>query len=383
VVTTLLAATTASTRTLAWPWVGVAVLAVALVAAVVTWVLARRARRRRALAADRTWVAHTARLARVPEVRRWLRRYRAWQWAGIGTLTVAVVGAGVLAARPVTVRTDQSVLGTRDIVLCLDVSGSMLAYDQQMVKVFDDLVADFDGERIGLTVFNRTSRTVFPLTDDYALVHQELAEAYQALDPAVLETTDPTTIERYLAFTAGTTSANSDDSSLIGDGLASCALQLDDPDGTGSGTTPQRARSIVLATDNDLRGTPIYTLPEAVALTRSLHIELDALFGQSAYASDATEEDSYRQAVEAGGGHFYEGVYDRGAVFLGMSVLAGVAGYFAAQELRPTSPSTAIASAIFSYALPMLVGAYDARTTAEKMDKVPRYHIDYDTSQNE
>lgn len=85
----------------------------------------------------------------------------------------------------------------------------------------------------------------------------------------------------------------------------------------------------------------------------------------------------------AGGGHFYEGVYDRGGVFLGLSVLAGVGGYFAAQALRPTSPSTAIASAIFSYALPMLVGAYDARVTAEKMDQVPRYHIDYTTSQDQ
>jgi len=312
------AAASPASHTLAWPWVLVGVLLVALAVGVVVAARTRRDAAREQMA-DATWVAHTARLLRLPAFRTWVRRYRALQWTGVGLLVAAVASAGVLAARPVDVQVKQSTLGTRDIVLCLDVSGSMLEYDQQMVDLFRELVKGFDGERIALSVFNRTSRTVFPLTDDYALVDDELDEASAALDPAVLSTTDQTLVARYLAFTAGTTSANSDASSLIGDGLASCALQFDDggaADAPGSGDsssgtgatspdTPQRSRSIILATDNDLRGTPVYTLPEAVELATSLHVELDALFGQSAYISDPDAESSYRDAVESAGGHFY------------------------------------------------------------------------------
>ena len=315
----LAATTEAVSRTLAWPWVVAVVVLVAVAAAVVVWLRMRReaaARRDRLTAQDATWVAHTARVTHLPAFRTWLRRYRALQWTGIGLLAVSVVATGVLAARPVNVQVKQSVLGTRDIVLCLDVSGSMLEYDQQMVDIFRDLVKGFDGERIALSVFNRTSRTVFPLTDDYDLVDAELDEASAALDPVVLATSDQTIIERYLTFTAGTTSANSDASSLIGDGLANCALQFDDGasgasgDASDGGATSapaaeKRSRSIILATDNDLRGTPVYTLPQAVALASSLDVEIDALYGASSYVTDPSIETSYRDAVEAADGHFY------------------------------------------------------------------------------
>lgn len=81
--------------------------------------------------------------------------------------------------------------------------------------------------------------------------------------------------------------------------------------------------------------------------------------------------------IVSGGGHFYDGVYDRGAVFFLLGLATGAGGYFTAKALRPTSPSTAVASAILSYAIPMLVGAFDARTTAEQMNVLVRYHIDY------
>ncbi len=57
---------------------------------------------------------------------------------------------------------------------------------------------------------------------------------------------------QYAQFTAGTT-ANLSGASLIGDGLASCALQFDAED-------TERSRSIILATDNYVSGEPIYTL---------------------------------------------------------------------------------------------------------------------------
>ena len=43
------------------------------------------------------------------------------------------------------------------------------------------LVSHFRGERIALSIFNSTSRTVFPLTDDYDLVSSQLTKAADAL----------------------------------------------------------------------------------------------------------------------------------------------------------------------------------------------------------
>lgn len=79
----------------------------------------------------------------------------------------------------------------------------MIAYDQEIVDLFSTLTDNFQGERIALSVFNSTSRLVFPLTDDYALVKEQLTQAKEALDPRVLTTTRQDVIDNYLYFTAG------------------------------------------------------------------------------------------------------------------------------------------------------------------------------------
>ena len=44
------------------------------------------------------------------------------------------------------------------------------------------MVDTFEGERVALTIFNSTSRTVFPLTNDYDLIKRELEEDLEAID---------------------------------------------------------------------------------------------------------------------------------------------------------------------------------------------------------
>ena len=74
-----------------------------------------------------------------------------------------------LVGRPARVAAEDEHSANRDIVLCLDVSGSTLPYDQQVIATYRTLISHFKGERIGLSIFNSTSRTVFPLTDDYTM----------------------------------------------------------------------------------------------------------------------------------------------------------------------------------------------------------------------
>jgi len=284
-----------------WPWVWVVLVAGVLATGAVAWWLARR-RRERAAGRDVLWVANTDYLERVPAFAAWVRRYRVLQGLTAAGLLVAVVGAGAVAARPVETDVVVDRLGTRDIVLCLDVSGSMIEYDGAVLTVFQELVDSFEGERIALSIFNSSSRTVFPLTDDYALVQEELQAGIDALDkdPSTFDYTggtDDAEILEYAQFSAGTT-ANLAGASLIGDGLASCALQFDAED-------TERSRSIILATDNYVSGEPIYTLQQAVDLVTSRDITLHGIFGGSKRYEGTPEETEYRESVEGAGGLYF------------------------------------------------------------------------------
>ncbi|MEO3939134.1 VWA domain-containing protein [Dermatophilaceae bacterium Soc4.6] len=269
------------------PWVlGPAGVGFAVVALALWWLLRRR--RERGTVA----VANTALLRRLPEFRRAVVRQRLTAVCVAGLALVLGVAAIVGAARP----QDRSVVSrsqeNRDIVLCLDVSGSMIDVDAQVISTFQQLADGFRGERISLVIFNSTAVPVFPLTDDYEFVRTELSRAADALD-----TLDPTD-----SFFAGTLNGNG--SSLIGDGLATCARSFDHPELT-------RARSIILATDNEAAGRSLFSLPEAGALAQRGGIQVYGLNPSDSPASSPAAE--MASVVKATGGVYYP-LTDLGAV---------------------------------------------------------------------
>ncbi|UZN02788.1 VWA domain-containing protein [Cellulomonas sp. S1-8] len=269
------------------PWLVPAVLAV--VVALVVGLLLRDRR-------GTTPVANTDDLRRVPALRAWRVRYRVLRVGVVLAVAVAAVAAAVLAARPVTVQERTRELANRDIVLCLDVSGSMLEYDERVVATFERLVEGFTGERVALSVFDSTSSTVFPLTDDYELVTSQLRAAREA----------------FAGEDAGTeifrgTSGIEGQASLVGDGVASCTLLFDQFDDA-------RSRSIVLATDNEVWGTPVYSLPAAVDLATSRGVVVYALYpDEDERFFSASTAAELRIAAEGTGGTF-AAVADPGAV---------------------------------------------------------------------
>ncbi|SDB91216.1 Ca-activated chloride channel family protein [Sanguibacter gelidistatuariae] len=283
------------TSSIAWPWAIAVVLVVVAAAGGLAWYFARNPTIKPT--EEAVWVANSDYVEQIPEFRSWVRRYRGLQWAGIAAIALGALASAFIAARPVDIAVSNSKLATRDIVLCLDVSGSMIEYDMEMVDVFAELVDSFEGERIALSIFNSTSRTVFPLTDDYALVRDELEAAKEALDPEVLYSEDNDLIDKYLLFSAGTM-GTMEGSSLIGDGLANCAMQFDESE-------TERSRSIVLATDNEIMGTPIYTLQEAVDFTQERGIAINGLYGAGDFGPDAQYAGEYKDAIEGAGGRYY------------------------------------------------------------------------------
>ena len=293
--------------TLSWQWPWAAAPGAAAALAVIVLVVALT--RPRKGAADATVFSLDDDLA-TEHASAMLRRWRALSRFGTVLLAAAVALALVLVARPSLVDQGEERSSNRDIVLCLDVSGSALPYDREVLDTYLSLVSNFQGERIGLSIFNSTSRTVFPLTDDYALVTDQLTAAAKTLKG--VETQDDIDkmsdaqyqrISTWLEGTQNRTNATS----LIGDGVVSCAAMLPGfayGSANQENATRQRAASIVLATDNVVSGDPTYTLSEALALTEQAGITVDGLFsGPKSSEGEATTTDMKDQ-IESHGGVF-------------------------------------------------------------------------------
>jgi Ca-activated chloride channel homolog len=279
-------------------WALWAVIGAVVVLGIVGWF----ARRPRTRPRDVTWVANASYLPTLPSFRSRLTRYKLLISVVAVILLGTTVAAGLLASRPVDRQVRSDELATRDIVLCLDVSGSMLEFDTQVVERFLELLPSFQGERIALSIWNSTSRTVFPLTDDYALVEEELTYAAEVLDFDVDSLTDysfdPEHYDRLIKYLNGTVGMGQNESSLIGDGLATCALMFDEAD-------TERSRSIILATDNQVLGNPVYTLGEAGDLVADKGISLFGIYAGEVTSSSEAEEKEYRDVVEGHDGLFF------------------------------------------------------------------------------
>ncbi|MBE4719832.1 VWA domain-containing protein [Pseudarthrobacter sp. AB1] len=248
--------------------------------------------------ARRRPVANADRLTALPEYQAALRRHR--RWLAVATLAAItlVVSAVAAAARPVELTTIAPEQRNRDIMLCLDTSGSMSSADSAVVQVFAHLTKEFDGERIGLTVFDSSAVQVFPLTDDYAYVQEQLTLAKDAFEG------NPGSA----GFLDGTW--NGRGSSLIGDGLASCVNGFPDTHAAEAGEADagrRRSRSIVLATDNYLSGDPIFTLEQAAALAKKRVVPVYALNpGDFDYGPGPGQPGARLRAVaETSGGAYY------------------------------------------------------------------------------
>lgn len=293
--------------TLSWQWPWAAATGAAAALAVIVLVVALT--RPRKGAADATVFSLDDDLA-TEHASAMLRRWRALSRFGTVLLAAAVALALVLVARPSLVDQGEERSSNRDIVLCLDVSGSALPYDREVLDTYLSLVSNFQGERIGLSIFNSTSRTVFPLTDDYALVTDQLTAAAKTLKG--VETQDDIDkmsdaqyqrISTWLEGTQNRTNATS----LIGDGVVSCAAMLPGfayGSANQENATRQRAASIVLVFFNVLSCYEIYTLSEALALTEQAGITVDGLFsGPKSSEGEATTTDMKDQ-IESHGGVF-------------------------------------------------------------------------------
>lgn len=290
-----------------WPWVGLAGL-IASLAVIAIMVLASAKRRHNDSGSVRTFSLDDD--LNTETASRLFRQWRTMSRAAVVLLVMALVLAIALVARPSTVDEGEERASSRDIVLCLDVSGSTLPYDREVIDTYRTLVDNFKGERIGLSIFNSTSRTVFPLTDDYELVSEQLDKTSTILkgvesqdDIDKMKDSDYQAISDWLEGTQNRKEATS----LIGDGVVSCAAMLPGfAYGSSNAETAsrQRAASIVLATDNVVSGDPTYTLQEALDLTKQAEITVDGLFSGPQQSESEQTTKQFESEIESHGGVF-------------------------------------------------------------------------------
>lgn len=235
-------------------------------------------------------------------------RYRRTAIAGVCSLCVAAAGSLVLVSRPAHTATTSVSRHSRDIILCLDVSGSALPFDRQVMAAYRELVTHFRTERIGMSIFNSTSRTVFPLTNDYRLVKNQLDHAVSVLskvtDQKSIDSMSQKDYQAVSDWLEGTQNRH-DATSLIGDGLVGCETMLPNFTVTAKKKQARLApASIVFATDNMLSGTPIYTLQKALQLATLNSITVDALYTGPVSSTSSAQATSLRTQIAANNGTF-------------------------------------------------------------------------------
>ena len=89
-------------------------------------------------------------------------------------LWVAIALCFIMISRPVEVKTYSETLRTRDIFLCMDISGSMDELNYEICDDLKEIVNGLDGERFGITIFCGKSVVLVPLTTDYDYVLNEI-----------------------------------------------------------------------------------------------------------------------------------------------------------------------------------------------------------------
>lgn len=248
---------------------------------------------------DAVYVAHTMPGRLMPRYRARIRQLRIAAVLAFTLLLAVAIAAAVLVARPHSVETRDEELASRDIVLCLDVSGSVVGFDVEVMEALAAMTDEFQGERVALVIWNSNSQVVFPLTDDYELVKNKLLEGAHALEVSGFAET-PANPDEYYDFTAGTFLESTGGASLVGDGVANCALQFDQPE-------EERSRTIILATDNEVSfpEAQVYSFEEAVGLAVERDIVVHGMYIETYYGTNNWEADEMQQLIEGAGGYYF------------------------------------------------------------------------------
>ena len=191
--------------------------------------------------------------------KRKMRMFRVIRAVATGSFIATIAISFLLLARPYTTLKENEEQYKRDIILCMDVSSSVDELNASLVEELKDTVKQLKGERFGIVIFNTSGVMLCPLTDDYEYVLTVLDDIHSSL--TVDSSADEMEWMYNMHYIIDGTDVGDEErgSSLIGDGLATAACDFPD-------ISEDRTRIVILSTDNQLDGTPIFSLDEAADL---------------------------------------------------------------------------------------------------------------------
>jgi len=244
-------------------------------------------------------------LKQMPYYKFKVRSYKVMRFLLSLTIICNILLSGFLMARPYKTETTVIENYNRDIILCLDISTTVDELNAILIDKLIDVVEDLDGQKFGIVIFNTTPVLICPLTTDYEYVVDTLEKLKTGLEMRTdyydgkIGYSDE--YAEYDAFLSNGTLIGNEDrgSSIIGDGLAAASMDFGNIE-----EDPDRTRIIIFATDNDLQGEEIITLPEAGQMCKDKGIIVYGIGTEYMYSSDRTQ---MQKAVESTGGEFFYG----------------------------------------------------------------------------
>lgn len=278
--------------------------------------------------------ANTQKLRNTALYKKLNKRYNILRCILVAGLIGSILSSLVLVARPFRTEEVMSGVKKRDIILCLDVSYSLYDLNYEITDYLKSVVAGLKGDRFGVSIFNTSTVTYVPLTDDYDYVITKLDELseYFTLQKEYMENYEDNPNFSYMDlneeerehydeisyklryYNAGTLYNNmTRGSSLIGEGLATALYTfpyLDDS---------ERTRVIIMCTDNELNATgrEIMNLKEASDACAKNKVTLFGIFPSEEKFYDPMSYNyssclgEFKSAVEKTGGKFYVRTQDQ------------------------------------------------------------------------
>ncbi len=243
-----------------------------------------------------------------PYYKKLMTQYKIFGSIAVLSLLFSTWASLAMMSRPVEVETVTEEIRNRDIFICMDISGSVDETNLELVDHLRTVVEELDGERFGITIFNARAVLLIPLTTDYQYIMDMLDELEASFEESLVmtkysegETLSPKEYDILLNFDYekyyfkyGGTLAD-DGSSYIGDGLATCLYNFSDLE-----TNTDRARVIIMTTDNELNGTPLLSIEEAAALCTKHDVKV---FGVA--PDHIANEQQFKNAILSTGGGYY------------------------------------------------------------------------------
>ncbi len=233
---------------------------------------------------DVAYISHSEAIRKLPEYKRARKAYHLLAGVSILLLTACVVLSAIIAARPIKISVRRDQANNRDVMFCLDTSGSMSEAIPGILNDFARLTRELNGQRLGITVFDGNAAQILPLSSDYNLIADTLEDI--ASNPQ----------EYNQSTRAGASSGYR--SSMIGEGVISCVNNLT------SGDKSARSRSVILATDNYAGGD--ISLTQAVNYAKQSNITFYGIADSSYYFTYSKATKEFEAAMLSTGGLFYQ-----------------------------------------------------------------------------